>query len=345
MYRLIIEHIIRRILQEEEYVPLQKKSFAYRDTRTSRFVDKLEKGSPIDLTNGQTVIIPRIDVDGKVYVKDPSKVNDPNVKAEPFSALAEVLPKLTAKSVVTFYDSLDTQEANKYDIKAFAKTKELGGKGRGAQRGEESEKKQATTIKGALANGPVDLIIVDINNKEHLLKNVSDFVSAKRGTKADFKFVTAEGDVYVQTKNESHQQLEGVVRSNFAKNEQGRELIRELGRKTKEAIQNGRLTDPVIVPIEDNSLQRLAVYGTADETVPSNPSAVTIYFIGDVKVEGNKLTATKVYYYPYIPQNDPPVLAAVYKSARNQRNPENVKERLENVRLGVYFRSSLPSIK
>jgi len=328
MYRLIIEHIIRRILQEEEYVPLQKKSFAYRDTRTGRFVDKLEKGSPIDLMNGEKVVIDKIVIDDVPYTQDN------------FKALNQELPKLTGKSKIALYSG-----DKSYNINAFAKTSELGGKGKGAQRGEESEKKQATTVRGALANGPVDLIIVDINNKEHLLKNVSDFVSAGRGTKADFKFITEEGDVYVQTKNESHQQLEGVVRSNFAKNEQGRELIRELGRKAKEAIQNGRLTDPVIVPIEDNSLQRLAVYGTADETVPSNPSAVTIYFIGDVKVKGNKLTATKVYYYPYIPQNDPPVLAAVYKSARNQRNPENVKERLENVRLGVYFRSSLPSIK
>jgi hypothetical protein len=345
MYRLIIEHIIRRILQEEEYVPLQKTSFAYRDTRTERFINKLQKGTPIDLTNGQAVVIPRIDVDGKVYVKDPSKINDPDVKAEPFSALAEVLPKLTAKSKITFYDSLDTQEASRYDIKAFAKTKELGGKGKGAQRGTEQEDQQETTIKGALVNGPIDLIIVDVNNEEHILKGVSDFIPVMGAKKADFKFITVNGDVYVQTKGESHQQLEGVVRSNFAKNEQGRELIKELGRKTKEAIQDGRLKKPVVVDIPKGDLQTLAVYGGAGDSVPVNPSAVTMYFIGDIKVENNRLTARKIYYYPYVPENDPPVLAAFYKSARNQRNPENVKERLENVRLGVYFQSSLPSTK
>ena len=98
------------------------------------------------------------------------------------------------------------------------------------------------------------------------------------------------------------------------------------------------------MPIEEERLQRLAIYGTADEAVPSNPSAVTMYLIGNVKVEGNTLTANKVYYYPYIPENDPPVLAATYRGGRNQRMPGE-KESLADVRLGVYFKSYIPSPK
>jgi hypothetical protein len=339
MYRLILEHIIRRILQEEEYVPLQKKSFAYRDTRTKRFIDKLEANSSIDLTNGEKVKIAKVVIDGITYVKEPQEGE------KSFRELTTALPALTAKSKIIFYDDLNAEKSKAYNINAFAKTPELGGKGKGAQRGKESEEKQAATIKDILRNGPVDIIVVDSNNQEHTLKSVSDFMPVEKGKKADFKFITAEGDVYVQTKDESHQQLEGVVRSNFAKDPEGHKLIVELAQKTKEAIQGDRLREPVIVNIPEGRLQALAVYGAADKAIPANSSAVTMYFIGDVKVEGNRLTASKIYYYPYVPQNDPPVLAAVYKSARNQRMPGGTRERLENVRLGVYFKSSLPSIK
>jgi hypothetical protein len=343
MYRLILEHIIRRILQEEEFTSLGTGAFRGRPGRVTTFLNKLghkEGVSPeFTLKNGNTISF----TDAKI-IKNSSTLGPEDKKefifTEDPTEFGGQLEKLGRGDKL----SLTGSDGKTYKVSDVAKTKELGGLGKGVQRGEEIEKAQATTIKGALANGPIDLTIVDVNGEEHVLKGVSDFMSAGKNTKADFKFITAEGDVYAQVKSESHQQLEGVVRSNFARDKEGFELIKELGRKTKEALQHGRLTGPVVVPIEDERLQRLAIYGTADETVPSNPSVVTMYLIGDVQVKDNVLTASKVYYYPYIPANDPPVLAATYRSGRNQRMPGE-KETLEDVRMGVYFKSYLPSSK
>jgi hypothetical protein len=347
MYRLIIEHIIRRILQEEEFTNLGTGAFRGRPGRVNTFLNKLghKKGVNPEFTlkDGNTVSF----TDAKIIKSSPTvgsgDEKKPKVEfifSEDPAEFGTQLEKLGRGDKL----SLTGSDGKTYKVSDIAKTTELGGLGKGAQRGAKSEKTQATTIKGALENGPIDLKIIDVTRNEHTLKDVSDFISAGKNTKADFKFVTAEGDVYVQTKDESHQQLEGVVRSNFARDPEGHELIKELGRKTKEAISGGRLTKPVIVPIEDERLQRLAVYGTADETVPSNPSAVTMYFIGDVKIENNTLTANKIYYYPYVPKNDPPVLAATYRGGRNQRMPGE-KESLTDVRLGVYFQSTISSAK
>lgn len=335
MHRLILEHIIRRILQEGEFTNLGVTSFHARPSRIDTFVKYLQSGTAIPLTKGNSAKIKSVEV----IKKDKSKLNFTDFKGQE-QELKTTLDDLKPGDKMYLTD-FDNQVHN---ISTVVKTSELGGLGKGVRRGDKSEKAQATTIKSALANGPVDLTVIDVTGKSHTLEGVSDFVPVGGNKKADFKFTTAEGDVYVQTKDEKHQQLEGVVRSNFAKDEQGRELIRELGRKTKEAIQSGRLRQPVVVPIEDERLQRLAIYGTADETVPSNPSAVTMYLIGNVKVESNTLTANKIYYYPYIPENDPPVLAATYRGGRNQRMPGE-KESLADVRLGVYFKSYIPSPK
>jgi len=335
MYRLILEHIIRQILQEEEFTNLGVTSFRARPARINAFIEHLQTGTAIPLTKGNSAKIKSIEV----VKKDKSKLEFTDFKGQE-SELRSALGDLGSGDKMYLTDTNDRV----HNISTVVKTPELGGLGKGVQRGGKSEKAQATTIKDALANGSIDLKIVDVNGSEHTLTGVSDFISVGKNTKADFKFVTAEGDVYVQTKDESHQQLEGVVRSNFARDPEGHELIKELGRKTKEAISGGRLVKPVVVPIEDERLQRLAVYGTADETVPSNPSAVTMYFIGNVRVEGNVLTASKVYYYPYVPENDPPVLAATYRGGRNQRMPGE-KESLADVRLGVYFQSTISSAK
>ena len=79
-------------------------------------------------------------------------------------------------------------------------------------------------------------------------------------------------------------------------------------------------------------------------------STVAMYCIGNAKLtddkEGvKKLTADTIYFYPDVPTDNPPVLAAIDKGGRFQKMPskEKTEERLADVRLGVYFKNSVPN--
>lgn len=185
MNRLILEYIIRQILQEEDYLPLKKKSFVDHPDRTRLFVDKLEKGDPIDLTNGQTVTIPRVDINKETFVEKPEKIkkNEPDTVARPFKDLLNILPTLTTSSKITFYNGLDPKKATSYKINAFAKTSELGGLGKGGslkaeRRAFESLQKQFESIKT-----PITLIIAG----QEFLK-VDGVENVAENKKADFAF-------------------------------------------------------------------------------------------------------------------------------------------------------------
>ena len=69
MYRLIIEHIIRHILQEEEFTNLQITSFRDRPARIDTFLSKIGTDSEFTLKNGDTITF----TDAKIVKNNPVK--------------------------------------------------------------------------------------------------------------------------------------------------------------------------------------------------------------------------------------------------------------------------------
>jgi len=176
---LVMEDIIKLLLSEEDYVSLKKKSFTDRPDRTGLFVKKLEKRSPIDLTNGNKVVIHKIVIDDDVFVKKPAEGE------RPFKDLVAVLPTLTTRSKITFYDNLKAEKANAYKISAFAKTPELGGLGKkGTTKPEQREianlQKQFEDIDGSIT------LIIDGERFE----NIDGIADVRANRKADFAFTS-----------------------------------------------------------------------------------------------------------------------------------------------------------
>ena len=351
MYRLIIEHIIRRILQEEEFTNLQVTSFRDRPTRVDTFLSKIGTNSEFTLKNGDTITF----IDAKIVKNNPVRSLEDRDK-EPqkeFTFLrdgdefSEQLKKLEPGDKLTLIGN-----NNKiYKISDVAKTPELGGKGKGIEQpGKKSENTQLQTLNTGLEGGPFNIKVIDYEGKSHILEGIKKAIPIEGRYKADIALVSVEGNyTYVQLKQKKHRQLEGLVKSNFAKDKEGKDLIIAFAQKVKANLEKGRLEEPIVEPIDSERLQRLAVYGTDNGKTTSDKSAVTMYCIGTVKLtdagEGVKeLTADTVYFYPEIPADNPPVLAAIDKGGRFQKMPsiEKTKERLADVRLGIYFKNSVP---
>ena len=349
MYRLIIEHIIRHILQEEEFTNLQITSFRDRPARIDTFLSKIGTDSEFTLKNGDTTTF----TDAKIVKNNPVKGLEDKELQKEFTFLkdsgkfGEQLKKLEPGDKLSLIGSNNKT----YKISDVAKTPELGGKGKGIEQpGKKSENTQLRTLNTGLEGGPFNIKVIDYEGKSHILEGIKEAIPIEGQHKADIALVSVDGNyTYVQLKQKEHRQLEGLVRSNFAKDKDGKYLIVAFAQKVKAELEKGRLQEPIVEPITDKRLQRLAVYGTDSGKATSDKSAVIMYCIGTVKLvdagEGIKeLTADTVYFYPEIPADNPPVLAAINKGGRFQKMPstEKTKEKLADVRLGIYFKNSVP---
>jgi len=350
MYRLIIDHIIRHILQEEEFTSLNTTAFRNRPARIKTFLDKLKTNSEFTLQNGNTIGF----TDAKIVKNNPIKGLEDEESKKEFTFLDNPdefgiqLDKLEPGDRL----SLTGVDKKIYKVSDIAKTKELGGKGKGIEQpGRKSENTQLETLNTGLQGGPFNIEVVDYKGKSHILKGIKEAVSIEKNRKADIALISEDGNyTYIQLKQVKHRQLEGIVRSNFAKDKEGKNLIITFAQKVKAELQKGRLKEPVIEPIIDQRLQRLAVYGTDNGETSQDESAVIMYCIGDIQLEdiGNnakKLTANTIYFYPDVPEDNPPVLAAIDKGGRFNKMPSvgKTKEKLVDVRLGIYFRKSVPN--
>ena len=334
----------------EGFTSLQTTSFRDRPNRIETFIDKLKTNSEFTLKNGDAVSF----TDAKIVKKNPA-INPKNEeefqKEFTFSnnndEFAKELNELEPGDRLTLIGSDDKT----YKVSDIAKTQELGGKGKGIEQpGKKSENTQLQTLNAGLEGGPFNIEVIDYEGKSHILKGIKEAIPIKGQYKADVSLIGIDGShIYIQLKQVKHRQLEGLVRSNFAKDTEGKDLIIAFAQNVREELKKGRLKEPYVEPIKDKRLQRLAVYGT-DTGESANESAVTMYCIGNIKLtEGKKgikkLTADTIYFYPEIPEDNPPVLAAIDKGGRFQKMPskEKTKERLADVRLGIYFKNSVPN--
>lgn len=204
----------------------------------------------------------------------------------------------------------------------------------GVVAGDKGEKEQLANIQSVINGEQIKLIV---GNNEPV--NVDGFRQIGGNRKADFAFTEGSNDiVFIQHKSPTHQQISGIKKFMTKEGTSDYPEITNLLAKVKKEIDtNGKLTGVVSEPITSPKLRTLAVYGTT--APPFSVDAVQVYCVGDlelIKVDSNtyKLSAkTSFYTFDTIPSGgDEPVLAATYRSGRNQAG-------FENVRLGVYPKS------
>jgi len=187
MYRLIIEHIIRQILQEEEFTNLNVKSFIDHESRTNKFIDYLSSDTPITFKGGEPKKIIRVDI-LKKGEKEPVEYN-PKTQADELKA---ILPDLKVGDKLYLVD----EEGKAHSITTVSKTIELGGKGKGGSL--KAERKALSSLETQFNNikTPITLIIAGQEFKE-----VDGVVNVKENQKADFAFtVNKKPTIFVSYK-------------------------------------------------------------------------------------------------------------------------------------------------
>lgn len=340
MYRLILEHIIRRILQEEEFTNLGIGSFRGKshEDRTSKFVDRIKAGNTIPLRQGKSTTVTKVQVITKTD-KEKDKDLKPEERGTFYQAnnsddmdtLKSVLPKLGAGDQLYLYGP-----EGKYSITTVTKTPELGGKGKGYQRGSEIEATEISNIQKQ----------IDSNNTGNGISikgvegNVFGIRKVQGVQKADFEFTGEDGNAlaYIQHKSPKHQQMSGIARepySSFPEVQSFAQEVYDLVNKSSEK----RLTKPYSKAVENEDLKKLAIYGNPNE----GPKGVQFYAVGTMELSpsGNStfiLTSKdgRVYTNGEIPEgNEAPTLVATYRAGRNQKVP-NTKLVIPDTRIGIY---------
>ena len=330
MEHLVMENIIRLLLSEEEYTSLGIGSFrgsSHRD-RTDKFVDYLANKTPIPLKKGEPKIISKVEI----KKGDETTTYDPTTQSQ---ELKQILPTLRAGDKLFLYDTSNV----KHSISAVTKTPELGGKGKGHQRGSQIEAAEISNIQKQIDEFNTDgegITIVGVG------PNIISIEPVAGMQKADFKFVNKAGNVlgYIQHKSPKHQQMAGVGRKPFTDFEEVQQFAQKVY-DTVEKSPSKRLEKPEYSTIQDPELKRLAVYGEQEE----GPRGVQFYCIGPMELKSvgdNSFELTvpsgkgRVYTGNQIPEEgEAPTLVATYRAGRNQKVP-GTKLVIPDVRLGIY---------
>lgn len=351
MEHLVMENIIRLLLSEAEYTSLGIGSFrgSSHTGRTDKFVDYLANNTPIPLKKGESVTIEKVQIikkaakEAKGNDSKKEKNNDPEERGTTYQvnnssdmeALKAELPYLGAGDQLFLYDTAKV----KHSISTVAKTPELGGKGKGYQRGSQAEATEIVNIQKQIDEFNKDgegITIVGVG------PNIVSIQPVTGMQKADFKFVNKAGNIlgYIQHKSPKHQQMAGVGRKPFTEFKE----VQEFAQKIYDLVQKSpdkRLEKPEYSTIQDPELKRLAVYGEQEE----GPRGVQFYCIGPMElksVSDNSFELTvpkekgRVYTGNQIPEGDEaPTLVATYRAGRNQKVP-GTKLVIPDIRLGIY---------
>lgn len=316
MYRLIIEHIIRTLIEEV---------FAQSTTRKVR--DQLVNARPN-----------KIRAAGKT-----NRVYAPDISEKEFRDLIKSTFNITNDSDIKIHRAKEGSLSSQFSTFEFLYKENPKAKGesvkivlaKGKIAGEEEELKQQSSISGQIKE--VDSINLKIrkDGEDIVLENIDGFVRISGNKKADFAFTSGGKPVlFLQHKGETHQQMSGTAKFDLESETYSQlgEFVEKVRTKV-DSSPNLRLQNPIFEPITNNDFKVKAVYGSQD----NSPNGVQVYAVGDLKLEGKgkvkTLNASRIFYYPEIPTGpDEPVLGAKYSADRSQY-------RISNVRFGVYPRS------
>ena len=326
---LIFEHFIKQLL-ENEYTSLGIGSFrgvSHAD-RVDKFVNYLANKTPIPLKKGESSVISKVEI---TQNKETTSY-DPATQSE---ELKQILPTLKVGDKLYLVDD----DGKKHSITTVTKTPELGGKGKGYQRGSQAEASEISNIQKQIDEFNTDGKGISIVGAGDGIVGIQKVEGVQ---KADFKFIDAQGNAvaYIQHKSPKHQQMSGIGRKPIRDFEE----VQAFARKVFDIVNKSpekRLKGPYSEPVRDSELKKLAVYGNPQE----GPKGVQFYCIGPMELkslgEGAfKLTVTKgegsVFTGDEIPGgNEAPTLVATYRAGRNQKVPGS-KDVIPDTRIGIY---------
>lgn len=332
MYRLIFEHIIRALL-EEEFTSLNVRSFRGREDRLNTFITALQNNTPIPLTSGKSAVINQVEILKKGQEKPVLAFTDFESK-EGKEKLKDALRDLNSGDKLYLTDTGN----QKHSITAFAKTTELGGKGKGFQRGTEGESLEVSNLQKEIdSKGEGEGVTMQVGDK--IYPGIVKVEKVPGFKKADFRLIDSKGNavIFIQHKSPQHQQMSGVGREpirSFPEVEKFTQEVYDLVQKSPKK----RLEKPYSKPIESGELKTYAIYGVID----GKGNGVHLYSIGtlslkDVGENRYEITSTGgTYTYPQpLPARDTPTLVATYRGGRNQKVAGG-KEIIPDTRIGIY---------
>ncbi len=336
MNHLLLEYLIRQILSEEGFTSLNVRSFADRDTRTTKFVNALEAGTPLTLTKGDDkVVVDRVQIIWKAPKEGvESEQNYETSSKEDMTKLKQDLPELKSGDKLYLFDKSN----KRYSITAVAKTTELGGKGKGGTLGPEraaiaSLEKQFAEIGEA--------ITVTLGGKEY--PGITGVTNVKENQKADFALVAGDTPViFISYKPGSSVKdiiSYGGITGAIADNEDVAAFIKAVQGKVSDFKNLGYEFG---VPLADESVAQKAIYGSnfGAEFGINNVQAL---MQGDVKLTPNgevyELTSNHTILSPAVPDGlYEPYLNARFAGDRNQFG-------IKHCRMGVIPKGARTNIR
>lgn len=309
MRHLILEYLIKRLLSEEEFTSLNVRSFqgGAHATRTNKFVELLKNKTPLPLKKGESVVVDKVEIvkGGEKMEYDP--VNDSE-------ELKQVLPDLKSGDKFYLYSGGD-----RYSITAVAKTKELGGKGKGGTLGPE---------RAAIANLQKQFeeigkpITVKFGGTSY--DGITGVVNVKENQKADFALTRGDTPaIFISYKPGSSVKdviSYGGLTGTSADNEDVKAFIKAVQDKVSDFEGLGYEFG---VPLTDESVALKAIYGSqfGGDYGINNVQAL---MQGNVRLEKKsddvyELVSDHTIIAPTIPSGEyAPFLNARYAGDRNQ---------------------------
>ena len=330
MRRLILEYLIRRLLSEEEFTSLNVRSFQgpAHSTRTNTFVDAIssyDKRTPktIPLTKGGEIGLVKA---VRIIKKDElaAKKTDPNVvigttyetndKAK-MDQLKLDLPELVSGDKLSLIDSNNKE----HNITTVAKTKELGGKGKGGTLGPERAAIASLQKQFEEIGGPITLVLGKVK-----YEGITGVTNVKENQKADFAFTRGSNPViFISYKPGSSAKgviSYGGITSISAKSRDVQKFVAAVKEKAPDFEGLGI---EFSVPINDKGTALRAMYGS-DFGKAHGINNVQAILQGDIKLEKQSdgtylVVSDHSIIPPSIPSDEyAPVLNARYASDRNQ---------------------------
>jgi hypothetical protein len=317
MYRLIVEHIIRRILQEEEFTNLNVKSFIDHENRTNKFIDYLNSNTPITFKGEEPKIITSVEILRKGE-KEPTSY-DPKSQS---NELKTILPDLKAGDRLFLIDV----DGKAHSITAVSKTIDLGGRGKGGSL--KAEKKAFASLQEQFSNIelPITLTIA-----EEKFEGVDGVVNVKENQKADFAFtINKRPAIFVSYKPGSNPRgviLYGGI-TDLAESSEVQSFIKAVQAKTKSMKED---RTEYGAPVKDLSVANKAMFGS---NYGSNFGDNNVQFIvqGDnLQLSGSEKSYTLQASHIIVSGKPPgegsyePYYNARYASDRNQFNIQNCR--------------------
>ena len=318
--QLVMEYIIRHILMEEadKWKNLDITSFQgdHHADRTTTFVADIKAGTPIQLQNGDSIKVDKVQV---VTIDDPTGTYYEKASPNQMKKLQKVLPLLNRGDQLYLWSG-----ETKHSITAVSKTIELGGKGVGG-----STKPEQKVV--ASLNEQINKLEKPINISFNgtIYPGITGVELVAGGRKADFFFTSTDKlKLYISYKHGSN--TSGIISYGGITLVQDapevKKFIEEVQKQTTEMHKGSKEYGAEVL---DMAVAEKVMFGSEfsaggnygfNNVQGVMQGSIELKPVGDSKDNIYSLACPKVIYSPDVPTDDlyKPFYNARYANDRNQ---------------------------